>query len=568
VADCKAPLFRYPGPAVVLLVLVGVYIGGTVYLSYLRLEMFTTSNWDLGIFQQALYSTFHGHPLYEAGDWESCGCQSLLEIHPSFMLFILEPFYWLAPVPLTLFIIQSTVAATAAIPLYWIGLRVLDRPWLALAFAGVYLGSAPLIAANLFDFHLEMFLPLEIISLFFCWLTGRYRLGLAIGLIAIVTLEVAPFLVAFVALYFLLPPLDEIGTWLRQELRGGGGHAGRVVGAVRRALRRSFADRTGRYAWALFWIAVISFPILRGLEWYALPAVLPPAPNPALEAGLQPGPVGELGIGFVAQFGVNFGHKVEFWVFMLAMFGFLPLFAPRALLMELPWFLYTLQSPQISWTTIGFQYTAVALAPIAIAAIFGAANVQRRVLPWVRTWLERRASRRVGAAAPSPATRVRRPVLDRRAGGTIVAVFFLLVIALNVWTGPLNPMNQVPNGPLPGFNVEYRPPPGFQAVVRLAALIPAGAPVLASSNVFPLVANNLNAYALLWVPQPPAQLPFDPSHLPRYLFLASNQLFAVPLWLQNDLIHRAFGIVAEVEFAPPGAVYLWESSYTGPTTYY
>ena len=117
----------------------------------------------------------------------------------------------------------------------------------------------------------------------------------------------------------------------------------------------------------------------------------------------------------------------------------------------------------------------------------------------------------------------------------------------------------------PGFDVEYVPPAGFSNVVVLVGLIPGSAYVLASSDLFPLVANDLNAYALLWTPQAPGQLPFGPGHLSMYVLLATDQAYAAPPWLVGALIHHEYGLRATVGISPVGTVYLWELEYTGPT---
>ncbi|MGI0053663.1 MAG: DUF2079 domain-containing protein, partial [Thermoplasmata archaeon] len=196
----RAPLFALA------LLIVG-YFAVSFALSYLRWEELATTNWDLGIFEQALWSTTHGHPFYEAGDWETYGVSSLLQVHPALFLYALVPLYAALPSAPTLFFVQSSAVALAAVPIYATGLKVIGRPAPALLVAGLYLIAAPLLLANLYDFHLESLLPLELTLLYYLWLTGRYRLGLLVAVAACLTLEVAPFLVAAVALVFLVPPV-------------------------------------------------------------------------------------------------------------------------------------------------------------------------------------------------------------------------------------------------------------------------------------------------------------------------------------------------------------------------
>jgi hypothetical protein len=63
-------------------------------------------------------------------------------------------------------------------------------------------------------------------------------------------------------------------------------------------------------------------------------------------------------------------------------------------------------------------------------------------------------------------------------------------------------------------------------------------------------------------------LPFYPGHPPEYLLLSASQLYALPFWIQDAIERHEFGLLAEVEIAPLGSAYLWQVSYTGPTTYF
>jgi uncharacterized membrane protein len=555
---------RFLGAPLVLWALFGAFVAGSFWLSTLRLEEFATSNWDLGILQQGLWSTYHGHFGYEAGDWEMYGTLSFFQVHPGFTVLAVLPFYAAYPSPYTLFAVQSVIVGAAAFPLYRVALRVIGRSGPGVGLAGVYLVSAPVLVANTYDFHLESFLPLEISLLFLLWLTGRYRLGLVVATVAILTLEVVPFLVAFLALYFLLPPLGKTLRELRRRLRGPTGSARRWMAAQTQAwLSRPSVGWT----LVLLLLAVASYPVLRGIEWYGLPAVLPPAPNPSVGPALATVRASGFGLAFNGAFFQAIVPKLEFWLLITALFGFLPLLAPRVLLLELPWFVFTLQSSSTVWSTFGFQYTFVAVPALALAAIYGYPRAER-ALVWaanaVRAGLSRRGSpsRPAGPARTTPAAAHRATGRGAAAAWPLILVVGVLVAA-NVYVGPLNPHNQVAAGPLPGYVVQYDPPPGYEDVVREASLIPGSAQVLASSNLFPLVANDLNAYSLLWTADQPGQLPYDMQHPPGYAFLATNQMFAVPGWLTGAIHRHDLGLRAVVWVSPVGAVYLYQLGYTG-----
>lgn len=553
---------RHRGPAVALGLFIAAYFAVSFYLSYLRFLEFSTSNWDFGVFQQMFWATLHGHPMYESGDWELYGNTSFLEVHPAFVTYLLLPFYAVYPSPYTLFALQSAGACLAAGPLYGIGLKVLRRPWWAAGIAGLYLVSAPLLLANLFDFHLELFLPLEIFSLFLCGLTGRYRWGLLVAGIAMITLEVMPFFVAFIALYFLLPSLRRMGAFARAHAAQLGSAPGALGREIVRATRQRLRDPTARWAAGLLVFAVVAYPVLRILEWYIVPALLPPPPNPSFGQALTAAQASGLGLAISGALATSITTKLEFWVILVALIGFLPLLAPRELLIVLPWFVFTLQAPQLDWTLLGFHYDAVPLGPLFIAAVFGLERLDRAIVPWFAERVRRFRSSRGGApgalARPRPARS--RPLAAAAALGVAV------LVAANLLVGPMDPINQRLDGSLPGYNVKYDVPPGFSNVQQIASLVPPNAYVLTSANLFPLVANDLNAYALLWTPNYPPQLAFGAGHPPEYLFLSSEQSYAIPAWLATDLDHHVFGLRGEVEVSPVGVVTLLEIGYSGPPT--
>jgi uncharacterized membrane protein len=572
VANGRGAGFRVPSrfpsvPTLLLVAFFATYCVVSFFLSTLRYEEFSTSNWDLGIFQQSLWSSYHGHLLYEAGDWESYGSVSLLQVHPAFSLLLVLPFYMAYPSAYTLFAIQSVVTGAAAFPIYRIAVRSLGRRWAALGCAGLYLVAAPVLTANTYDFHLEAFLPLEISLLFLLWLSGRYYLGILVAAIALLTLEVVPFLVAFLALYFALPSFTATARGLREHLRGPTGGVRAAWGWVVHEGNAWLTRRDVRWSVGLFSVAIISYPLIRGVEWFALPVWLPMGPNPP--AGIALVPVGAPGLGLALNWSTHaLASKLEFWVLMVGLFGFLPLFAPRVLLLELPWFVFTIQSNLTAWSSLGFQYTFVAVAPLAIASVYGYPRARRFVLRladflWSR-WSRWRSRHRDRPEASTPTSILSHP-RARLGGVALLIVVAALLVTVNLSLGPLNPARQVSAGPLPAYVVQYRVPPGFGNVVIEAQLIPGSAPVLASSNLFPLIANDLNAYALLWVPSPPGQLPFDFQHPPKYAFLATNQLYAVPGWLTGDMHRGDYGLLAVVWVAPPGAVFLYELGYTGQT---
>ena len=106
---------------------------------------------DLGIFKEALWNTLHGRPMYSP----TVG-YSFLGEHFSPVLFLLVPLYALSPTSECLLVVQTLAVSVAAWPVYLVardrGLRRLTATLLA----GAMLVSPPLHTALLYDFHMDL----------------------------------------------------------------------------------------------------------------------------------------------------------------------------------------------------------------------------------------------------------------------------------------------------------------------------------------------------------------------------------------------------------------------------
>jgi len=176
----------------VLLALVSAYVAISFVMTSIRFTGFFTENWDFGIFQQALWSTTHGHILFEAGDYELLGVSSFFQVHPSFLIFVLAGIYWIAPSAYTLLAIQSLVVGLAAIPLFLLTRSITGSGRKALWVAAAFLVWLPLLSSQMYDFHLEAFLPLELFGMFLFWCQRRFWSAAGVATIAMLTLEVGP----------------------------------------------------------------------------------------------------------------------------------------------------------------------------------------------------------------------------------------------------------------------------------------------------------------------------------------------------------------------------------------
>jgi uncharacterized membrane protein len=556
------------------------------YFSNLRNENFFTSAWDLGVNQQLLWTTAHGQLFYETPDRSFYGVHSFLQVHSTYVAALVVPLYAAWPVPLTLFAVQSTVFAASGIPLYYLARGSLRRVELVGSILLLYFVSFAILAGLMYDFHWESFLPVEILSFFVLVSRGRYSLSLVPFVMGTMTLEVFPFLAVAVVLLVLV----ERGQLLRFSWRA------------------MLKDRPVRIMLAFLVLAGVAYFAVRAIQYVLVPAVLGVAPVTAGGPG---------GLSLIFGYGANAAtlpHSFGYWLLLLATLGFLPILAPRYLILSLPWFLYSVfVAPGFS-AYFGGSQALIAVPPLTIGAVFGLRELERLdwtevrsfllVLPllagsgflmalalvpggstrllrytagpyfWVPAGLLLVASilvvllRRVRTERPAP----RRWTLPGRTSRFAVpGVVLGTVVAILVLDGAMSPFNTANFGatPLPGYEFRYTVNPASSSMPWIVSYIPSNGQVLASDRLFPYVANDPNAWPLPWfvinAQNPVPDFPFSPNNLPRFVLADASEFLIVPAFLQSDLFNSSvYGLVAYIySNSFPGTIYLFELGYQG-----
>ena len=187
-----------------LVVLGSILVYGVVfsYFTVLKHNFFRSSAWDLGIFDQALYTTLQGHFLYYTPELFMVPSGSYFGGHFSPILLLVLPFYAIRPSATTLLVFQAFVLALGAIPLYLIALKTLEDKKAAVFFALLYLLYPPLQASNWFDFHTQIFLPLFLFSAYYFMQTKRWKFYFLSTLFVLMVEEHASILIFLMAVYF------------------------------------------------------------------------------------------------------------------------------------------------------------------------------------------------------------------------------------------------------------------------------------------------------------------------------------------------------------------------------
>lgn len=536
-------------PRTWLLIAMASYFVVSFALSWLRAVEFQTTTWDQGLYQQAIWTTAHGRTFYEAADVETGGYGSLLDVHTVFLLFLVVPMYAMLPYQTTLFAVQSAVVALAAVPIYWLTKDLSRSSGWGLVGGLAYLAWAPTLSSTLYDFHPEAFLPVELFTLALLWERGQYRWGFLVAAVAFSTLELAPVLTFFVGVFGLLSVEGTAGPtggflargwWRRLRTR--------LVPWVRQSRFQASV--------ALMAASVIAYALLFYLRVDYLTSTLGTYPLPMSASGYVIG-VTPAGLQLsVAYLGIGLSQKLAYWLVATALLAFVPLFAPRALVLSLPWFSFTMLSSDLNYTTMGFQYGFIAASSLLVAFAYGLPRARR----WAVAVRDRWSRARPGPTSGSSRARA---VRVRRVAGIVALVAFLSV---NLAITPLNPAMDN-HGMGSAYRLSYTPSAGDAGVVTLASFVPARATVVASDDLFPLVANDPNAYSFLWANDPALALPFNATHLPAFVLISQRNEAAVPSWISATVNDSSdYGVRGIVWSSDAGIVRLYAEGYTGPMT--
>jgi uncharacterized membrane protein len=189
------------------IVFLGVVSYGVVFsfFTLLKHNSFQSYAWDLGIFDQALYSTLHGRFFYYTAELFMIPSGNYFASHVSPILLLILPFYAIYPSAETLLVLQAFVLALGAIPLYLAASNGLENKKAGVFFAMLYLLYAPVQASNWFDFHTQIFLPLFIFSAYYFTQKKRWKLYfLSIVLALMVEDKGVSILVFLISVYFLI----------------------------------------------------------------------------------------------------------------------------------------------------------------------------------------------------------------------------------------------------------------------------------------------------------------------------------------------------------------------------
>jgi uncharacterized membrane protein len=348
----------------IVLLMIAIYAAVFSYSTIvMRYYSFRTYAWDLGILVQSVASTTRGELFTNNIELYFSPTGSYFGLHFSPILFIIVPFFSLAPRVETVFVMQAVILALGSIPVYAIAKHCLNNRVAALFLSASYLLNPSLQGLNWCDFTPQVFFPLFILSATYFLKKRKPVLFLVFIVLSLMTLEQASYFVAIYALYC---------AWeLRADVK-------KLVSSKRTLL--SFLP-------FIILVAVIIWIMFSSNVKYALNPN-PPEEYQALDNyrlleinSLAEIPAKALNNPELLLKAIRFDlpSKILYVLLSFAPSGLLACLSPIAILPAFLWFILSGLSNWPPYYQLGFQYLAFTLPFITIATIESVQKLARFV---------------------------------------------------------------------------------------------------------------------------------------------------------------------------------------------
>ncbi|HEV2429424.1 MAG TPA: DUF2079 domain-containing protein [Thermoplasmata archaeon] len=536
-----SPTGRARGPLYLVIGSSVAYFAALGWLLSERYWAFQTYAWDLGVYNQAFYTTAFSHRLfYYSADLPSGNPGSLLAGHFAPVLFLLLPIYAVVPDPRTLLVLQAGALAAGAVPAFLLGRRATRSDRLGVLVAAVYLASPVLLGVGWYDFHLESLLPAAVLWVLYFYYDRRWKAFLlgVMGCLGILE-TIAPFLALF-ALAGLLSILWDRGrhhTPMPPEAR---------------PIALGLAISVAWIPFAYLMIGLPSHTLFAGTlgagysgNWGVL------GPNLSFFSAIPYAILHPASAASALTY--QGGEKAAYALVLFGALGFLPLLGPKRLLLPVGgWLALLAISDASSFYRFGDQYSGYPLPFLVAGAAFG--------LGRARTFLASRSTEvdptRSALDRGSPRLRFR-----RGAPGALPPASLLVgVVLASLVVSPLLPSPQL-NYP----DISH----GIPTVTahdgelhRIAELVPANAAVLTVNPIFPELSDRVQAFVVPISSYFAGNASFA-SWLDRYVNRSSFVLLDLTVdFFGSSVVLRlanlsAFGVLAEA-----GGTVLYERGWT------
>jgi uncharacterized membrane protein len=435
------------------LTIVAIIIYGIVfsYFTVLKHNVFQSSGWDLGVLDQAFYTTLHsGKLFYYTADLflNPSGCYFAQHISP--ILFLILPFYAINSSPTTLLILKSFILAFGALPLYFLARELLESAKAGFIAAIIYLLYVPLQGANWFDFQPQVFLPMLFFSMFYFVVKSEWRLYFLTVILAAMVEEHISMIIFLVAVYLLITSKVRPFWDSLKSFHGMNQNLASIITMMFSALyfivagwiKNSFPINP-QFMYRYKALSVFSVLGVKG-DPFLFPIYVLLNPQRAFDALLY-----------------DFPLKFLYLVFLFAPLLFFS-FKSRLILVAVPFLGLLMLSNYNAYYSVGAHYPLYILAIIFVAALI---------------------------------------VLKRLQHDARISILKTMLIASMVFTVSISPLSPL-SAPFVKDGLLWYPPGSLASNENIVSLndlvnvIPPNASVLAQNTIFPHVSSRINAYVI------------------------------------------------------------------------
>lgn len=420
----------------IIVISVSLYIISFSYWTTIRYLSFH-STCDLAVYNQALWTTIHGYGLFfETLDIHSNPGGSFFGIHISPLLFLILPIYLIFQSPITLLVLQSVVIGATAIPIFLLARKYLQDRWVIVGYVIIYLLNVPINWVNWFDFHVEAFFPLFILSAFWFWTEKKWPPYILFTILSLSVIEATPAFVGVLSFCQFLYTLKKQGF-----------------------SKSNILSKSSLYSLALTIISLIWFVAALSIRDFINPPKLGVSPWQNLGGvwGLVFTPLTNPSL-LVSTLFQNFSSKQYYLLVMLGPYFFTSFMGGEMLVPALVWIYTAFLSSLPLYYNIQFQYSSFVVPFVILSSIFG---------------LRRFANMTEGIG--------RHKILR-----VVLALTMIGVVATWVDLAPIPDMFE--HSSLPKEN------PHTYLLMEIVSMIPANASVYTQNDIYPQLSSRPKVY--------------------------------------------------------------------------
>jgi uncharacterized membrane protein len=415
----------------------------TSFISIWKHESFLTYAWDLGAYEQSLWTTLkYGKLLWNTPNFGH------LHIHLDLILFLIFPLYAIYPAPETLLVIQSFFVGMSALPVYLIAKEEFEDKKLGFLFASLYLLYTPLVSILNFDFHSDAFIPFFLSFSIYYLRKEKWSKYLLFLFLTLMCKEVVPLVTVFLGIYIILTSEVKFNSLSNKCY---------LAGMLKKNKKLFFGF----------------FTIIISLDWFLLAQIV-------MQYFLSQTPQVAYGVPYVhllwwKRFGVSIpeilanillkpmltlealtyrlNEKIFYVIWLLAPFCFISFKKPWLLLVPAPYLMSLFLSENYWYWQLGLFYQSLIVPFVTVSSIYGIKS-----LATTHSGIDKALVKKIMSIV-----------------AISILIFTLHGISLSI---PYIPANSLHN----------------EALKRVIELIPQNASVITQNNIFPHLSHRLNVY--------------------------------------------------------------------------